>query len=239
MLASVVGVRTPVLQATLERRLLLTYRLDPDAVADLVPGPFWLHMVGGFAVGSITLDHVTALRPRGLPAAAGFTSQNAAHRIAVEWDQHGRKAAGTFVLSRHTSARRIAVAGDRLFPGLRMRADFDVDDRGPNVSVGFRGSDGSAVDAEVVVDDDVGRSELFSAPQEGWRLAVRGAMTASLRRKAGELDWIDEHARGGRVRAASIERVTSSLFSAALGTPDSAIVARDVMIEWQAALPPR
>ncbi|HMK11746.1 MAG TPA: hypothetical protein VK461_09205 [Acidimicrobiales bacterium] len=239
MLACVVGVRTPVLQATLERRLLVTYRLDPDAVADLVPGPFWLHMVGGFAVGSITLDHVTALRPRGLPAATGFTSQNAAHRIAVEWEQQGRRAAGTFVLARHTSARRIAAAGDRIFPGQRERADFAVDDRGPNLSVAFRSRDGVvAVDADVAV-DDVGASELFSRPDEAWRLSIRGAMTASLRRRGGVLDWIDEHARGGRVRAASIERVTSSLFPAAVGAPDSAIVARDVTIEWRAVPPPR
>ena len=238
MLAGVVGVRTPVLLATLERRLLVIYRLEPEAVVHLVPAPFWPQLVNGFAVGSLTLDHVTGLRPRRLPSAAGFASENAAHRIAVEWLQNGRTATGTFVLVRHTSSRRIAALGDRFFPGQRERAGFEVEDRGPNLRVACHSRDGATV-----IDAEVGEggftSELFASPEDVWRFCLRGAMTASLRQRGGVLDWIDERARGGVVRSASIERISSSVFPAAIGSPDSAIVARDVTVEWRAVPVPR
>jgi hypothetical protein len=40
MLTPVVEVRTPVLQGTIELRVLIVYRLDPSAVLDLIPAPF-------------------------------------------------------------------------------------------------------------------------------------------------------------------------------------------------------
>ena len=239
MLARVVGVRTPVLEATIERRLLIAYRLDPDAVVHLVPGPFSLQLVNGYAVGVISLDRVTALRPRGFPAVMGYTCENAAHRIAVEWDQDGRTATGAFVLARHTDSQLGAAFGDRFFPGARERAEFEVVDAPSALSVAFTSRDDrTTVEAAVVVTKDDEGGELFGSKEDAWRFFRRGGVSYSLRRRGGVLDGIDMRAQAATATAASIAHVSSSRFPAALGVPDSALIMRDLQAEWRAAFPP-
>jgi hypothetical protein len=235
-----VDVRTPVLQATLSRRLLIAFRLAPEASVYLVPAPFSLLLVNGFAVGCLSLDRVTALRPRGLPAATGLTFEHAAHRIAVEWDQGGRAAHGFFVVARHGSSRLIAGVGDRLFPGANERAAFAVADHGPELRVAFESSDGRVcVDASVVAAAHLSASELFASTDEAWRFFRRGAVSYSLRRHGGLLDGLDARTKESRVQAAAIERVSSSVFGPDIAVADSALLMRDVSVEWRALPPPR
>ncbi len=246
MLARVVGVRTPVLQATVERRLLLTYRFDPDVAVFLVPGPFSLQLINGFGVGVICLDRVTSLRPRRLPAAVGLSFEHASHRIAVEWDQGGRQAAGVFVLMRHSSSRMAVATGDRFFPGRHERADFEVADHAPDLRVAFRSRDGGCtVDAAVGARGELVGSALFPSTDDAWRFFRRGAVSYSLRRRGGTLDGLDLRTKGGRVEAAVIDHVESSVFDDSSVFPpgaaiaDSALVVRDLGVEWHPAPPPR
>jgi hypothetical protein len=44
------------------------------------------------------------IRPRGWPSQFGFASENAAHRIAVTWDESGQTRQGVFVLRRDTNS---------------------------------------------------------------------------------------------------------------------------------------
>ena len=49
----------------------------------------------------------------------GMTSENSAHRIAVEWDdEEGVVKEGVFVPRRDTDSRLVALAGGRIFPGM-------------------------------------------------------------------------------------------------------------------------
>ncbi len=240
MLARMVDVRTPVLQATLARRLLIAFRLEPEASAYLVPAPFSPQVVNGFAVGCISLDRVTGLRPRGLPAATGIAFEHAAHKIAVEWNQGGRAATGFFVVRRHSSSRVTARVGDRLFPGEHERATFAVADHGPELRVAFESRDGgSSVDASVVATADLSASVLFASTDEAWRFFRRGAVSYSLRRRGGLLDGLDARTRESNVQSAVIERVSSSVFAPDTAIPDSAFLMRNVPVEWRAISPPR
>ena len=74
------------MNAVVERRLLVNYRLQPEVAARLLPSPFRPQLVAGWAVAGICLIRLGALRPAPLPAAAGLRSENAAHRFAVEWE---------------------------------------------------------------------------------------------------------------------------------------------------------
>ncbi len=236
MLTRVVGVRTPVLQATIARRLLVAYRLDPDAAEHLVPAPFTLHLVNGYAVGWVSLDRIADLRPRGLPAAIGFGSENAAHRIAVDWYQQGRTATGAFVLSRHTDSRVTVALGDRLFPGARERAEFDVADSGSELRVALA-SETCTVEVSVVTSAGVIASELFASTDEAWRFFRRGAVSYSLRGRGAALDGLDMRTKPSDVHAASIDHASSTVFPRDVGVPDSALVLRDLAVEWSAAPP--
>ncbi len=75
----------PVVQGVIARRLLVNFRVRPEVLAALLPGPFRPKLVHGFGMAGICLIRLEQVRPRGLPAFVGLSSENAAHRIAVEW----------------------------------------------------------------------------------------------------------------------------------------------------------
>ena len=76
----------PVLAGVVDRRLLINYSVDPGVIAAILPRPFRPQLVRGRAVAGICLIRLRNMRPAGLPSWIGLTSENAAHRVAVEWD---------------------------------------------------------------------------------------------------------------------------------------------------------
>lgn len=80
-------------------------------------------------MAGICLIRLKRIRPWFLPAFAGISSENAAHRIAVEWDEAGDTKEGVFVPRRDTSSRLNTLLGGRLFPGIYNHADFQVQER--------------------------------------------------------------------------------------------------------------
>jgi len=88
--------KMPAVEGIIERRLLVNYRVAPGALAGILPAPFRPKLVGGYAIAGICLIRLASVRPRGLPAGLGLRSENAAHRIAVEWDADGRSHDGVF-----------------------------------------------------------------------------------------------------------------------------------------------
>ena len=245
MLTPVVEVRTPVVQGTIERRVLVVYRLDPSAVVDLIPGPFETQVVNGFAMGAISLSKLTDVRPRGFPASLGVTGEHATHLFAVKWTDQRRPAIGVFIPRRHTSSRLTAVVGDRLFPGAYGRADFTVEEQGEKVHIACASRDGTcAVDAAVTMTAELLGSELFASRDEASQLFRRAAVSYSLRRKGGALDGIETRTQTWSMQPAGIDHVRSSFFDvpttfpAGSATVDCAFVMRDVAADWRAAPPP-
>ena len=87
----------PVVQGVIARRLLVNFRVRPDVLAALLPAPFQPKLVNGFGLAGICLIRLEQVRPRGLPAFVGLSSENAAHRIAVEWAADGKLSEGVFI----------------------------------------------------------------------------------------------------------------------------------------------
>ena len=90
--------RPPSMSSVIERRLLVNYRVDPEVAAKLLaplqlPAPLRPQLVNGWAVAGICLIRLGRLRPSRLPGWAGMRTENAAHRIAVEWDSTGGRGA--------------------------------------------------------------------------------------------------------------------------------------------------
>ena len=97
--------RIPTLTGTIDRRILINFRVRPDVLVTLLPEPFRPQLVNGVGLAGICLIRLRRLRPRKFPAWIGHTSENAAHRIAVEWDAEGSRHTGVFVPRRDTSSR--------------------------------------------------------------------------------------------------------------------------------------
>src|SRR6187397_1241068 len=97
--------RIPVLKGTIKRRLLVNFRADPKAIQQILPSPFRPKLHRGHAIAGICLIRLEDIRPAGLPAIAGLSSENAAHRIAVEWtDSTGTPREGVFIPRRDTGS---------------------------------------------------------------------------------------------------------------------------------------
>src|SRR5438309_1681955 len=118
--------RIPVVRGVIDRRILVNYHVDPAVLAPLLPAPFRPKVVHGVGMVGICLIRLKNLRPAFLPAWLGLSTENAAHRTAVEWDDHGTVQDGVYVRRRDTNSRFNALVGGRLFPGFHHHARFTV-----------------------------------------------------------------------------------------------------------------
>src|SRR5436305_8499561 len=97
--------KIPVIRGIIDRRILVNYHVDPDVLTPLLPAPFRPKVVHGVGMVGICLIRLKRLRPTFLPAWLGISSENAAHRVAVEWDDGGGVREGVYIRRRDTSSR--------------------------------------------------------------------------------------------------------------------------------------
>ena len=145
--------KIPVIRGIIERRILVNFRVDPDALKRVLPEPFRPKLIGGVGMAGICLIRLKHIRPNFLPAFVGISSENAAHRIAVQWESGGRTQEGVYVLRRDTSSRLNSAAGGRLFPGIHHHARFDVQEQDDRYCVIMDSDDG---ETHLVVEGQVG-----------------------------------------------------------------------------------
>lgn len=82
--------KLPVVKGVIDRRILVNYRVEPGVLNGLLPAPFRPKLVHGAGMAGICLIRLRQVRPAFLPAWLGISSENAAHRAAVEWTEDGR-----------------------------------------------------------------------------------------------------------------------------------------------------
>ena len=119
--------RLPTIAGIIRRRILVNYRVDPVVIERLLPARFRPKLHDGWAIAGICLIRLEHIRPRLLPASFGINSENAAHRVAVEWDDDaGATQQGVYIPRRDTSSQLNYLLGGRVFPGEHHRADFTI-----------------------------------------------------------------------------------------------------------------
>src|SRR4051812_30514761 len=102
----------PVMQGIVQRRILVNFRVDPEVIQRQIPPPFRPQLVNGWAIAGICLIRLVQLRPRGIPAALGQASENAAHRVAVNWtESSGERREGVYIPRRDTGSPLNAIVG--------------------------------------------------------------------------------------------------------------------------------
>src|SRR5687768_18589857 len=82
--------RLPTIQGTIRRRILANLRVDPEVMQKQMPARFRPKLHDGFAVAGICMIRLEHIRPKLMPEVVGVDSENAAHRVAVLWDEIGR-----------------------------------------------------------------------------------------------------------------------------------------------------
>jgi hypothetical protein len=231
--------KIPVVRGLIDRRILVNFRVDPAVLARLLPRPFRPKLVRGFGMAGICLIRLKEIRPRFVPRLFGIASENAAHRIAVEWDQGGRRKEGVYIPRRDTSSRLNSLAGGRLFPGVHHHARFDVFEKEDRYRVVMESDDAQArLGVEGVVAAELPETSLFSSLQEASEFFERGSVGYSVTGKPGLYDGLELRSFHWQVRPLAVERVESSFFEDRSVFPpgsvelDCALLMREIEHEW-------
>lgn len=226
------------MDGVIERRLLVNYRLDPVVARTLLPDGLRPQLVDGSAVAGVCLIRLGELRPSWLAPQIGWRMENAAHRIAVQWEDSTGVRAGVYVPERHSASWLPVAVGGRLFPGVHHRARIASQESESGIRVTMS-APRTHVTADIALTDewsstlfaDLGEaSDFFRAGDVGWSPARNGALLEGLR--------LETHA--WRVSAGRPLHVASSFFDAlprGAATLDNVLVMRDVPVRWTS--PPR
>jgi uncharacterized protein YqjF (DUF2071 family) len=235
--------RIPVIKGTIKRRLLVNFRVDPATLQSVLPAPFRPKLHRGWAIAGICLIRLEHIRPAGLPAALGVSSENAAHRIAVEWaDAAGMEREGVFIPRRDTGSRLNSLAGGRIFPGEHHHATFTVSDDGHHIDLAMD-SDDRQVSVQVVGDagDTLPTTSCFDSLLDVSSFFEGGCLGYSVTRDNERLDGLLLRTLEWQVQAMSVTTVQSSYFDdrnrfpAGTAEFDHALVMRDIPHEWHQA----
>jgi len=236
--------RAPPLSSVIERRLLVNFRVDPEVAASLLPTPLRPQLVNGWAVAGICLIRLGRLRPSWVPGWAGMRTENAAHRIAVEWDGTGGRQSGVYIPRRDSDSVATVLAGGRLFPGEHHYASFDVRETARDLHVAFTSSDGSArVSIDIRVAQRLQGSALFAGLQGASDFFRHGSAGLSATRDSGRLEGVELRANRWVTEPAEVRAVCLSFFDDARlfppgsATLDSALLMRDIPVTWTAIQP--
>ena len=235
--------RIQTIKGTIKRRLLVNFCAEPAVVQRLLPEPFRPKLHRGYSIVGICLIRLEQIRPAGLPGLLGLSSENAAHRIAVEWmDAGGIKREGVFIPRRDTGSFLNRVAGGRIFPGEHHSARFSVMDSDGHIDFSMESDDGSIAVKVVGEDADaLPSSSCFSSLVEASAFFEGGSLGYSVTRDGARLDGLLLRTMDWRIRALSVTSVHSSYFANRQRFPegsvtfDHALVMRDILHEWRKA----
>jgi len=236
--------RIPTIRGLIDRRVLVNFRVDPDVLSRVCPPPFRPQIVGGFGVAGICLIRLKNIRPKFLPGWLGISSENAAHRIAVQWDTDGGTQTGVYIPRRDTSSMLNTLAGGRVFPGVHNRARFQVRETESEYYIAMDSVDGSA---SVVVDgqttDRLPKESLFETVADCSRFFEEGSLGYSPANSEDNFDGLELRTKNWHVQALSVTNVRSSFFDDQDAFPkgsiafDNALLMLGIDHEWHSHQP--
>ena len=232
--------QVPVIQGVIDRRILVNYRIDPEVLARILPPPFEPKLINGYGIAGICLIRLKDTRPRYLPSFVGLSSENAAHRIAVQWLSNGRRHEGVYIPRRDTSSPLNTLIGGRLFPGIHHQARFDIDEYEQHYRVALSSDDGGL---SLVVEADVTTSlpatSVFESIEEASEFFEAGSLGYSPTR-SNEFDGLELRVFDWKVAPLAVSQVHSSffeddrLFPAGSTEFDCALLMKEINHEWHA-----
>ena len=234
--------KLPTLQGIIHRRILTNFRVDPEIMQRQLPTRFRPKLHKGYAVAGICLIRLEHIRPKLVPKFAGLNSENAAHRVAVYWDEDGQTREGVFIARRDTGSTLNHLAGGRLFPGEHHHANFQIEESATQIKLAMQSDDGEfTIQVEGKIAEELPATSIFSSVAEASEYFAGGALGYSVTTDPHRLDGITLATKEWHVEPLEINCVHSSYFFDETKFPagsiafDHALVMRNVAHEWHAA----
>jgi hypothetical protein len=232
--------RLPVMHGTIARRILANYQVHPDVLSRFLPPPFRPKTIHGVGIAGICLIRLQGMKPLMAGGPLGFGSENAAHRIAVEWTTaDGIDREGVYIPRRDTSSRLNTIVGGRVFPGVHQHAYFQVDEHDDHFRVELNSDDRQThVLVEGRLSAQLPPTSVFQSLAEASQFFEAGSLGYSANRRAGEYDGLELRSVQWNVEPLVVERIESSFFENEEVFPkgslqfDCALIMRGIQHEW-------
>jgi hypothetical protein len=231
--------RIPVIHGLIDRRILVNFRVDAAVLARLLPSPFRPKLINGVGMAGVCLIRLKDIRPRCWPSFLGISSENAAHRIAVEWNQEGITREGVFIPRRDTSSRLNTLAGGRLFPGVHHHAAFQVREHDDRYRIELNSDDEHThLLIEGHVAKELPTTSVFGSIKEASDFFERGSLGYSVTARPSQFDGLELRSFNWQMQPLTVERVATSFFENRAWFPpgsvkfDCALLMRGIRHEW-------
>jgi hypothetical protein len=223
--------------------MLVNFRVDPEVMQRHLPNRFRPKLHEGHAVAGICLIRLEHIRPKLLPPIVGLSSENAAHRVAVLWeDESNQLQEGVFIPRRDTNSLMNHLGGGRIFPGEHHRATFVAQQSDSEISLEMKSEDESvAVRIAASITAVLPESSIFSSLDEASSFFEPGSLGYSVTSDSNRLDGLLLETKQWRVEALDVKEVISSYFANESMFPrgsvefDHALIMRDIEHEWHSA----
>lgn len=231
-------IKVPTLVGTIDRRILINYQAERDVVEKNLPRMFRPKLIKGKALVGICLIRLKSIRPKGLPAGIGISSENGAHRIAVEWVEDGEIKEGVYVPRRDTSSKLSSWVGGRLFPGIHHLASFEVNEGEGGYDVKFKSEDGTFLSIEANETNRWSDTSVFDNQDCASDFLRTGSVGFSPNKSGKVFEGLQLKTKNWEVTPLSVSKVTSSFFENKALFPegtvvfDNALLMRDIKHEW-------
>ncbi|MEO5641964.1 MAG: DUF2071 domain-containing protein [Bacteroidia bacterium] len=229
--------KIPRIEGTIDRRILINFTVDKDVLAKFLPKPFRPILIGDKGLAGICLIRLKYIRPFGFPEIIGIGSENAAHRIAVEWTDNSKVKQGVYIPRRDTNSLLNHWTGGRLFPGIHHLAKFDVDENVDEYKITIVSADENFISISAKQSGSFEHNSIFKNLETASEFYKNGSIGFSPN-KSGydgmELKTIQWH-----VDPLAVENVKSgffedeSVFPKGSVTFDNALLMRGIKHEWK------
>ena len=228
--------KIPIIKGIIERRILINYQVDKDVLENYLPNPFKPKLINGKGIAGICLIRLKEIRPKGLPKQIGISSENGAHRIAVQWTENGIQKEGVYIPRRDTSSKLNSLAGGTIFPGIHHLANFKVKEKDGNYEVGFISDDKASVSIKANETSAWNNESVFENLQCVSDFFEVGSVGYSPNKN--NFEGLELKAYNWKVSLLEVENVKSSFFENESVFPkgsvkfDNALLMKDIEHEW-------
>ncbi len=208
-------------------------------MANYLPKPFRPKLIDGKGIAGICLIRLKNIRPKGLPKSIGISSENGAHRIAVEWTENGEIKEGVYIPRRDTSSKLNSMAGGRIFTGVHNLAEFSVIEKDGKYNVGFESKDGTSLSIEAYETKNWNEESVFENLNYASDFFEKGAIGYSPNQIGDIYDGLELKTINWQVSPLNVTKVNSSFFENEDIFPkgsiqfDNALLMKNIEHEWK------
>ena len=236
-------INLPTIHGIIKRRILVNYRADAEIVQRILPAAFRPKLYKNKAIAGICLIGLEHIRPKYTPEIVGIASENAAHRIAVLWeDASGTTREGVYIPRRNTDSALNHFAGGRIFPGEHNKAKFQVTENASGIEFAMKSDDDEIfVKLKGEISQVFPANSIFFSLDEASKFFEKGSLGYSATKNGNYLDGINLEIENWRVESLKIEFVESSFYDNETIFPkgsiefDHALIMRNAAHEWHSA----